>query len=152
PLRRALISAGLAESTQLVRDLEGDPRAESQRVQAYSALAGVQYAGGQREAALESARRAIEIAETMIARDPASPSLRFTLADALHRLAAMWPEESEYLSAAKRSIEICQALCSQYPEGERAEWNHLSAMNHYNIANFYFVKGRLPQAIDSLHS
>jgi tetratricopeptide (TPR) repeat protein len=150
PYRQALIAAGLAESQGLVRDLEGDPHAEFQRVEAYSALAGVQNEAGERAAALESVRKAIALAETLIARDPSSVPYLFSLASAFHRLAAMWPEENEYLRAARRSIEICQQLCSQHPEGDRSKWNQLSAQNHFNIANLHFNKSRLAEAIESL--
>ena len=135
-----------------MRDLEGDPHAEFQRVEALSALAGVQNEAGKRAAALESVRKAIALAETLVARDLSSVPYRFSLAEALHRRAAMWPNENEYVTAASRSIEICQQLCVQHPEGDRAIWNNLSALNHFNIANLRFVNGRLSEAIDSLVS
>ena len=115
PYRQALIAAGLAESQGLVRDLEGDPRAEFQRVEAYTALAGVQNEAGERAAAFESVRKAIALAEALVAREPSSVPYLYGLAEALHRLAAMWPDENEYLRAAGRSIEICRTLCVQYP-------------------------------------
>ena len=54
PYRKALIDAGMKESVALVRDLEGDPRAEIQRLDAYVALARVQHDGGDAAAAADT--------------------------------------------------------------------------------------------------
>ncbi len=150
PYRQALIAAGLNESLALVRDLEADPRAEFQRVEAYAALAAVQYEDGDRTAALESIRKSIALCENLIARDPASIRVRFTLADCLHKFAGMWPEENEYFSAARRSIEHCEALRALYPRADQRDWISLIGMNHFNVGNRQFVAGRKSEALESL--
>ncbi len=50
PYRKGLIAAGLRESQTLVRDMEGDPRAESQLIDAYLSLSSVEREGGERGA------------------------------------------------------------------------------------------------------
>jgi len=150
PYRQALIRAGLAESQALVEELEGDPRAENQRVAAYFALADVQHEGEDRQAALDSARKAIALAEGLVRRHPASVSFHYSLAEALHRLAAMWPAEDEFLRAARRSIEICKALRDEHTGGDRREWGLLIAMNQYNVGNLHFTGGRVCEALESL--
>ena len=52
PYRKGLIAAGLRESQTLVRDMEGDPRAESQLIDAYLSLSSVKREGGEHSLAL----------------------------------------------------------------------------------------------------
>jgi len=150
PYRHALISAGLKESLALVRDLEADPRAEHQRIKAYSALAAVQYEDGDRGSAIESHRKAISLAESLVARDPASMRNRYSLAESLHRFTSAWPPEDEYLKAARRSTEICRELCELHPDVDQHNWIHMIAMNHFNTANLHHISGRESEALESL--
>ena len=140
----------MTESQALVHELEKDPRAENQRVEAYSALAVVQHENGDQRAALESPHKAVSLAESLVAHDPASVRFRTTLAIALQRLAYMWPDEDEYLAAARRSSEICQELCIQLPEGDLQNWTRLIGENNFNTGSLYFNKGRLDHATESM--
>ncbi len=72
PYRKALIDSGMKESLALVQDLEGDPRAESQLVEAYMALAKVQHDGGDAAGATNTIGKGVALAETLLARDPSS--------------------------------------------------------------------------------
>ncbi|MGO9464112.1 MAG: protein kinase domain-containing protein [Isosphaeraceae bacterium] len=149
PYRHALISAGLKESLALVRELEADPRAEHQRVEAYAALAGIQYEEGDRVAALESMRKAIALAENVVAHDPASIRFRYSLAVCLLRFAHMWPKADEYFAAARRSIEISQGLRDLHPRADQRDWISVIAMNHFNTGDRHFVAGRKSEALVS---
>ena len=57
PYREALTTLGLREAEDLVRSLEGDPKAEMQVIFGHLALARVQLESGRAEEALESGRR-----------------------------------------------------------------------------------------------
>ena len=70
PYRKALIDAGMKESVGLVHDLEGDPRAEVQLLDAYSALAKLQHDGGDPAGAGGTIGKAVALAESLLARDP----------------------------------------------------------------------------------
>ena len=72
PYRKALIDAGLKESVGLVQDLEGDPRAEVQRLDAYIALSKLQHDGGDPAGAASTIGKAVALAESLLARDPSS--------------------------------------------------------------------------------
>ncbi len=150
PYRQVLIAAGLTESQALVRELEKDPRAENQRVEAHTALAEVQHESGDHVAAIESAHKAVTLAESLVARDPTSIRFRVTLATALQRLVYMWPDEDEYLAAARRSIEIGEELCTMHPEGDLQNWTRLIGENYFNIGSLYFNKGWLDRATESM--
>jgi len=149
PYRHALVSAGLNESLALVRELEADPRAEHQRAQAYAALAAIQYEDGDRAGAFESIHKAIALAESLVGRDPASIDNHYRLAESLHRFAGMWPNEDEYLAAARRSTEICQGLRALHPKADQRDWILLIAMNDFNTANLYCTSGRFSEALEA---
>ena len=85
PYRKALIDAGMSESLALVQRPRGGPRAEFQRLDAYQALARVQADGGDLAAAIETTRKAIALAESLVSRDPAAIRPRIALAASLHR-------------------------------------------------------------------
>ncbi len=147
---RALVSAGLKETQALLEELKADPRAEYQRVEAYGALAELQFSDGDHGGALQSHRTAISLAEALVASDPASIRNRYNLAGCLQRLTGAWPPVDEYLSAAWRSTEICQDLCTQHPSADQHDWIRMIAMNHFNVGNLHYVSGRKLDALESL--
>ena len=57
PYRKVLTDVGMREARDLVRDLEGDPQAEAQRVYGYLSLAEAQHEAGEAAAARESGSR-----------------------------------------------------------------------------------------------
>ena len=93
PYRKALIDAGMKESVGLVQDLEGDPRAEIQRLDAYIALAKLQHDGGDPAGAASTIGKAVALAESLLARDPSSARARRTLAASLHIASVVLPDE-----------------------------------------------------------
>ena len=150
PYRQAVIAAGLRESTALVRELEGDPRAEFQRVHAYMALAHLEHERGEHAAAVELVRKAIPLAESLVARDPTSVLFRSELGSALHYLTATLPDGESCRSAARRSNEIFQALVASHPEGNRRGWLQSIALNHYNVGKYACSSGRQTEGIEEL--
>ena len=78
----------------MVQDLEGDPRAESQLVEAYMALAKVQHDGGDAAGASSTIGKAVALAESLIARDPSSARARRNLASSLHIASVVVPDDS----------------------------------------------------------
>jgi serine/threonine protein kinase len=152
PYRQALLTAGLRESRSLVRELKGDPRAESQLVSALEELAMVQREAGDRDATLEPLRQAVALAEELHKRDPSSIADRAALAVALHYLAVTEPDDATRNAAARRSTEIFEALCREHPQGERLDWLYSIAMNHYNFGHVEWSNNRNSQALESFHA
>ena len=148
PDRELLITASLAEAQALVRELEGDPRTEYQRIEAYIALARTQFDAGHAAMALTSAGTAVSLAEERVARDPSNPEYRGNLAVALDRLSCLGVTDL-CLTAARRSNELCRQLAAQGPEDERGQWLTMIAINHYNIGSCDFGKHQFTDAIES---
>jgi len=147
--RKASINAGIDVSLAVVRALEGDPRAEFQLALAYTALARVQAAAGEAAATRESARKAIALAESQVARDPSSVHFRVNLATTLHRVGALLPDAESRQSAAERSNEILRSLSAEHAEGDRKKWIAQIAMNQYNTGDALYKQGRAPEAFQA---
>ncbi len=147
PYRKALIDAGISQSLALVRDLEGDPRAESERLVAYQALALVQAEAGDKAAAIETIRKAVALAESLVSRDPAAIRPRISLAASLHHASVIFSDEPSRRAAAQRSSEILKTIPPESAELRNGGSAGLVAMNHYNVGHEHFMKGRLSEAI-----
>ena len=93
PYRKALIDAGISQSLALVRELDGDPRAELQQLEAYQVLARVQAEGGDEAGSIETTRKTIALADRLVARNPAAVRPRVALATSLHRASVILPDE-----------------------------------------------------------
>jgi Protein kinase domain len=146
PYRKALIDAGLRESQALVEDLEGDPRAEFQRVHAYGALARIQQDGGDKPGAIATINKAIALAEDLTRRNPADLKFRRALASSLHRAATFHAADAEGLALARRSNEILRTI----PEEARDTAGDalvMSAINHFNTGHMYITKGQVSLAL-----
>jgi tetratricopeptide (TPR) repeat protein len=152
PFQQALLKAGLHESEDLVRELEGDPRAESQLVDALDALITLYFHAGDHTSALLYARRSVTLAERLLAHDGSSVRYQTSLADALHHLAPVAPDEESQIAAARRSIELYQTLCREHPEGDRLGWLQNIARNQHNIGDISAHHGRTALAIESLQA
>jgi serine/threonine protein kinase len=150
PYRQAVLAAGLRESLALVHDLESDPRTEAQRVYAYTAVGRLQHARADHAAALESARQAVALAERLLAADPKSVDMQVKLANALHAMVPNLPDNESRKKAARRSNEILDALVASHPEGDRAGWLSLIALNHHNVALHETVSGLYSEAVNEL--
>ena len=148
PDRESLITASLAEAQALMRELEGDPRTEYQRIEAYAALVRTQLDAGHAAMALTSAGTAVSLAEELVARDPSSAEYRGSVALALHRLSCLGVTD-ECQTAARRSNELCRQLAAQGPDDERGLWLRMIAINHYNIGSCDFGKRQFTDAIES---
>jgi tetratricopeptide (TPR) repeat protein len=146
PFRKALIDAGLAHASALVRDLEGDARAEFERLLAYQSLALVQAEGGDKSAAIETIRKAISLADGLVNRDPASIRPRLALAAGLHHASILFPDEPSRRAAAERSNELLRAIPPDSTELKETESQGLAAMNRFNIGHFHFMNGRYAEA------
>jgi hypothetical protein len=147
PYRKALVAAGLRESLALVRELEGDPRAESQRLHAYDVLAQIQFEDGDATGAVATVRKAIELAEALVARDPTDLPARARLAASLQRAARILPDDEERRAAARRSTEIQRSI----PAGSAGiDSLGMMAMNHYNIGHEHYERGRRAEALAAL--
>ncbi len=150
--RKRLIGAGLRESLALVRELDGDPRAELEVIRAYSGLAQLQYEANEYADGLVSLRKSIALAERLAARDPGSVRSREIMATVLHRASSLWPDDVERRSIIRRSNEIFEALLAETTDGDRRTWLRLLAMNHYNDGHALFGLGRLPEAIGAFRA
>jgi tetratricopeptide (TPR) repeat protein len=149
PYRKRIIDAGLTESLALARELDGDPTAEVEVVWAHSSVGQLQFEAGDREKGLVSLRKAIGLAERLVAREPGSVKSRETLAMVLQRASTLLPDIEERRSILKRSIGILKGLLAERAEGNRHEWNRLVAMNYYNDGHYHFINGRAAEAISA---
>ena len=147
PYRKALIDAGMRESLALVQDLEGDPRAEIQRLQSYEGLAQLQYESGDKAGAVGTIGKAIALAESLAHRNPSDLQARHALAGSLHRAATFHYDEAEGPALARRSNEILESILKEAHGADAGDSLVLTAMNHYNMGNMHFQKGRLSQAL-----
>ncbi len=147
PYLRALIDAGISQALALVHDLEGDPRAEMQRLVAYQALARAQSDAGDETAAVETTRNTIALAESMVSRNPDAIRPRVALATSLHRASVILPDEPSRRAAGRRSNEILRSIPTENAELDGGDPANLTAMNQYNIGHAQIEKGRLAEAI-----
>jgi serine/threonine protein kinase len=151
PYRKALIDSGLRASQELVRDLEGDPRAQLQLVEAYHAMGRIQVESGQRAAALESARKAVAVAEPLFNREHSVAS-GHVLAGALELLGTVLPDREARLSAFRRSRAVYEALLAEHPDDDRARWISSIISSHFNAGHCEIEFHRLREAIAEFQS
>ncbi len=149
PYRKTLIDAGVRQSLALVRDLEGDPRAEIQRLEGYQALARIQAEAHDQAAAIETTRKAIALAESLVSRDPGAIRPRIALAVSLHRASVILPDEPARQEAARRANVILQSIPTESAELKETHAASLVAMNYYNIGHGLWMKGRHSEALAS---
>jgi tetratricopeptide (TPR) repeat protein len=147
PYRKALIDAGISQSLALVRDLEGDPRAELQRLKAYLVLARAQSDAGDIAATIATTKKTIALAERLVSQNPAAIRPRVALATSLHRASVILPDEPSRRAAARRSNEILQSLPTDHAEFDGSDPAGITAMNHYNVGRDHWEKGRRPEAL-----
>jgi hypothetical protein len=131
----------------LVRDLEGDPRAEFQRLDAYSVLARLQFETADLAGAVATSRKAIALAEELVARDPSDPRASSWLASSRQRVSTILPDEGERREAARRSTEIQLSIPAGTTGIDHGDALGLAAMNHHNIGHEHWLKGRKAEAV-----
>ncbi len=148
PYRKALSEAGLRESLALVRDLERDPRAETERLRAYQVMARMQADCGDTAGAEATTRQAIALAEALVARDPADVRARSNLAWSLHRGSQCLRDIAERQAMAERSSELLRSIPAGSPGSDEAGLVTLRSNNGYNIAFYYWGSGRPSEAIN----
>ena len=151
PYRKTLVAAGVRESRDLVAELEGDPRAESQRVEAYIALAKVQAENDERPAAIESARAAVSLAESLVARDPSSRRDLASLAFAHHQLAVVETDRVAIRKALLSSIELSEARLAMGGDDSH-DADGMNILNYHNLGHCNFVEGRSDEAIKAFET
>ncbi len=149
PYRKRLIDAGVRQSLALVGELEGDPRAEFERLKAYQALAWVQAEASDYAAATATIRKAIALAESLVARDPSAIRPRIALATSLHRASVTLQDDSSRQAAARRANEILQSIPTESAEFKESDSASLVAINFYNIGDSLWTKGRHSEALAS---
>jgi tetratricopeptide (TPR) repeat protein len=150
--RKAIVDAGVQAARDLVAELEGDARAEAQLVDAYSALAEVQSKAGDAAGALETGRKAAELAERLDERERRSIESQFKLARILHRSATVIPDKATALDTIRRSTAILQSLLSRDRDHDRATRLQLIGLNYFNSADYLFGSGRIPEATASMQA
>ena len=145
--RKALIEAGVRESARVVQELEGDARAGLQLVGAYHSLSRLQLEAGDRTGAIESARKAVAVAEGVY--EPArTPEAARCLGRALQQLSAALPDPVANELAAKRSNAILEAAITMAPAGNEEQWTRMIVANHINMGQRNSDQGRFSEAID----
>ena len=150
PYRQALTAMGLREAEELVRVLEGETQSEIQVVMGHLALIGVQLDAGQAQAASETGRKALALAEALDAKLNSAES-RGLLAATLHRLTILPGDRAEIRARARRSNAIFEAIAAGRAEGPIPD-AHSIALNYHNIGNHWFEDGNLPEATAALES
>jgi serine/threonine protein kinase len=144
---RALLVAGIRESRELVHELEGYPEAGLQLVGAYHSLARLEFQAGDRPKAIELAREAVVMAESLHDRDKSFRTAR-SLGFALQLLSTVLPELKECELAAKRSTAIFEALLATSPPESTEQLIGMIAGNHINMGIRDFDQQQYREAID----
>ena len=145
--RKALIDAGVRESRTLVQELEGDPLARLQLVGAYHSLSRIQLEAGDRAGAIESARRAVAMAESVYAVDK-SPETARCLGGALEQLSAGLARPGGAGAGRKAINRHSRGRATMLPPGNDEEWTRMIAANHVSMGQRDSEHGRFPEAID----
>jgi hypothetical protein len=115
-----------------VRELKGYPEAGLELVEAYHSLARLELQAGDRPQAIELAREAVVMAESLHDRDKSFRTVR-SLGFALQLLSTVLPELKECELAAKRSTAIFEALLATSPSESTEHLICMIAGNHINI-------------------
>jgi len=151
PFRKALSLVAVPESQALVQELKGDPPAESQLVEAYISLAKAQRENDERAAAIDSARKAVDLAESLFRRDR---SLRFglSLGFALQQLSVISADRGALVAAARRSTATFRTLIAEHPDGDHRGWLAMIALNDSNIGYTEFLNGRYSESLEFLRA
>jgi serine/threonine-protein kinase len=144
PYRRKLTDAGLREAQELLRTAEGDPHSEWQWIAGHLTLARVQNQSGQSEAARETGRKALALAEAFHSRQ-GSPESRGLLAMILHRLAELPYGAGEAREYARRSNILYEAMAAERSEGPIPYAGNISK-NYHNIGHLWFMQGQKKEA------
>ncbi len=151
PFRKAQVTTGLHFAQQLAQELEGDSQAQFQLVEAYIIVGRDEQAAGHNKEAVESARKAVELAESLFTREPSSSRFRFTLGAALQELSIVVPDRESAYAAARRSTQVFKPLAANHPNTLSVE-DGLIAVNHYNEGNWFYYDGRYPEAVEAFQA
>jgi serine/threonine protein kinase len=143
--RKLLIEVGL----RVVHDLEKDPRAQRETVDAYRVLGMTLFGDGQQAAAVESIRKAVAVAESLFAREHA-PENGEALGSVLHFLGSMEPDREAKLSAFRRATAVYERLLAESTKDKRGHWLLLIVGSHIDVATWEYNNGRFREAIAAL--
>jgi tetratricopeptide (TPR) repeat protein len=146
PYRQLLTSNGLREAQELVRALEDDP----QVVYGHLALAGLQLDAGQAQAAAETGRKVLALAEALDTRRHSEES-RGLLALTLHRLTGLPGSPEEVRARARRSNTLFEEIAAGRPDRPLAD-AHSMSLNHYNTGHSWFYEWNLSEAAASFEA
>ncbi len=126
--RRLLVTTALEYLDKLSQDADDDLNLENDLANAYIGVGKIQYEPSlahifDRPGAIESFRKAVELARRVVAKQPDEPRYRVTLALALGRYGStaypVEPEES--IAACHESLSILRPLAEQFPDFRVAE-------------------------------
>jgi serine/threonine protein kinase len=151
PYRRGLIDAGLRETQELIRELEGDRRSQAVLVGAYHALAGIQNEAGDHAAAIASIHKAIELAQALYDRNPDAVHGGL-LGRTLNGLTTYQTDADAARAAARRSTAVLQTLLARHDGPDRPFWEYAIAVNHFNAGDRLFRAGRQREAFEELEA
>ena len=149
PYRKGLIAAGLRESQTLVRDMEGDPRAESQLIDAYLSLSSVEREGVNTHWRCSRPGRRWRVAEKRLAKEPSSVLYQEKQARAFHCISTSGGSAEECLAAAQALDELYRRLCASPAVGDRRGWTVQIRGNRFNTGNSLTSMNRIPAAIEA---
>ncbi len=113
--RKPIVDAGLRESRELVRELEGDPKAALQLGAAYHTLARIEMETLNQQKAIESARAGVATALELNNREDSCETAN-SLGNALQLLSVALPDGQESRLAASRSNALFEMMLARWPE------------------------------------
>ncbi len=108
-----------------------------------------QLADGQQTEALESARKAVAVAESLFARER-TPANGDALVAALNVIGTLAPDRETKLSAFRRVSSVAQALLAECADDQRAQWLLIIIGSHISLGVSEFGNGRFREAIAAL--
>jgi serine/threonine protein kinase len=134
---------------RVTRDLEEDRGPLPELVHAYRLLAFLQGKDEQNGAALESARRAVAVAESVFAQERSAAN-GAAVESALHFLGSLTPDRDEKLSAFRQVATVGEALLAESPNDQRAQWLGMIVGGLIQVGYWECQYGRFREAIAAL--
>ncbi len=152
PYREMLDDEALRLSDAMLQEPGNDLRGQHLHAQALMMKAKLLAQKGDRSAAYETGKQAIELLDGLHARDPVDPGYREDLAQLLHHLGLVAIDREAARSASLRSIEIYESLARDDAQaGKDRNWAGQIALDLHNVGNAYFEEGQStsgPQRIE----
>lgn len=155
-LRRNVLEQMLAFYEASIRDADDlDPAVARDMAVAYHRISQIQWQLGDWDAAKQSARRSLALAQKLIAGNADNPEFQDCLANSYVALTCYSPgandglREPEKIDCLQKALAIYQRLLRQQPENPA--WNHRVATVYHDLGGVSFGAQRLDEA-ESLYS